>query len=46
MGESESGLGMASKSQESWLGGDFVTCKLISKDGNEELGEFPLPFSI
>jgi muconate cycloisomerase len=39
MGESESGLGMVSKSQEPWLGGDFVICKLKSKDGNEGLGE-------
>jgi muconate cycloisomerase len=39
MGESESSLGMASKSQEPWFGGDFVICKLISKDGSEGLGE-------
>jgi len=39
MGESESGLGMVSRSQESWLGGDFVICKLTSKDGSEGLGE-------
>jgi muconate cycloisomerase len=39
MSQGESGLGMASKSQEPWLGGDFVICKLISRDGYEGLGE-------
>ncbi len=39
MGEAISGLGMASRSQEPWLGGDFVICRLISNDGSEGLGE-------
>jgi muconate cycloisomerase len=39
MGEGEGGLGMAIAAEEAWLGGDFVICKLISKDGNIGLGE-------
>ena len=30
---------MAIKAEESWLGGDFVICKLICNDGNIGLGE-------
>lgn len=39
MGEGEGGLGMAIAAEEVWLGGDFVICKLICKDGNIGLGE-------
>ena len=39
MSEAEGGLGMAIAAEEAWLGGDFVICKLISKDGNEGIGE-------
>ena len=39
MAESEGGLGMAIGAEESWLGGDFVICKLFSKDGSVGLGE-------
>lgn len=39
MQSSESGLGMAIKAEEPWLGGDFVICKLICNDGNIGLGE-------
>ncbi|MCJ7651424.1 MAG: mandelate racemase/muconate lactonizing enzyme family protein [Candidatus Lokiarchaeota archaeon] len=39
MAESEGGLGMAIGAEESWLGGDFVICKLFSKDGSIGLGE-------
>ena len=37
--ETEGGLGMAIPSEEEWLGGDFVICKLISNDGFIGLGE-------
>ena len=39
MAESEGGLGMAIGAEEAWLGGDFVICKLFSKDGSIGLGE-------
>jgi len=39
MQSGESGLGMAIKAEEPWLGGDFVICKLICNDGNIGLGE-------
>jgi muconate cycloisomerase len=39
MAESEGGLGMAIEAEEAWLGGDFVICKLFSKDGSIGLGE-------
>lgn len=37
--ETEGGLGMAIPSEEEWLGGDFVICKLISNDGTIGIGE-------
>lgn len=39
MSEGTGGLGMAIAAEEAWLGGDFVICKLISRDGNIGLGE-------
>ncbi|MFX1293220.1 MAG: mandelate racemase/muconate lactonizing enzyme family protein [Promethearchaeota archaeon] len=39
MRQSEGGLGMAIAAEEEWLGGDFVICKLITKEGNIGLGE-------
>jgi muconate cycloisomerase len=39
MEESEGGLGMAINSEEKWLGGDFVICKLFSNTGEIGLGE-------
>jgi len=39
MGETEGGLGMAIPSDEVWLGGDFVICKLFDNEGNIGLGE-------
>ncbi|MFX1361737.1 MAG: mandelate racemase/muconate lactonizing enzyme family protein [Promethearchaeota archaeon] len=39
MVETEGGLGMAIGAEEPWLGGDFVICKLITKDGTIGLGE-------
>jgi len=39
MEESEGGLGMAIGSEEKWLGGDFVICKLFSNTGDIGLGE-------
>ncbi|MFX1315820.1 MAG: mandelate racemase/muconate lactonizing enzyme family protein [Promethearchaeota archaeon] len=39
MQSSEGGLGMAIKAEETWLGGDFVICKLICNDGHIGLGE-------
>ncbi len=33
------GLGMAIPSEEEWLGGDFVICKLVAEDGSVGLGE-------
>lgn len=39
MGESEGGLGMAIDVEEAWLGGDFVICELITRDGLSGLGE-------
>ena len=39
MSEGEGGLGFALGAEESWPGGDFVICKLISKNGCEGLGE-------
>lgn len=39
MAESEGGLGMAIEAEEAWLGGDFVICKIYSKDGSIGLGE-------
>ncbi|MCP4760995.1 MAG: mandelate racemase/muconate lactonizing enzyme family protein, partial [archaeon] len=35
----EGGLGMAIPSDEDWLGGDFVICKLITDDGQVGLAE-------
>ena len=39
MEESEGGLGMAIGSEEKWMGGDFVICKLFSNTGEVGLGE-------
>ncbi|MHA1269091.1 MAG: mandelate racemase/muconate lactonizing enzyme family protein [Candidatus Helarchaeota archaeon] len=39
MQEGEHGVGMAIKVDESWLGGDFVICKLYDNEGNIGLGE-------
>ncbi len=39
MTETHGGLGMAIGAEEEWLGGDFVICKLITKDGSIGLGE-------
>jgi muconate cycloisomerase len=39
MEESEGGLGMAIGSEEKWLGGEFVICKLISNTSEIGLGE-------
>jgi len=39
MSEGEGSLGMAIAAEEAWLGGDFVICKLISRNGNIGLGE-------
>ena len=39
MSEGEGGLGFAIGAEESWPGGDFVICKLISKNGSVGLGE-------
>ncbi|MFW9901481.1 MAG: mandelate racemase/muconate lactonizing enzyme family protein [Candidatus Thorarchaeota archaeon] len=39
MKQSEGGLGMAIAAEEAWLGGDFVICKLITKEGNIGIGE-------
>ncbi|MHA2430543.1 MAG: mandelate racemase/muconate lactonizing enzyme family protein [Promethearchaeota archaeon] len=39
MAETQGGLGMAIGTEEAWLGGDFVICKLITKDGSIGLGE-------
>ncbi len=39
MEQSEGGLGMAIAAEEAWLGGDFVICKLITKEGIIGLGE-------
>jgi len=39
MSEGEGGLGFAIGAEESWLGGDFVICKLVTKDGSVGLGE-------
>ena len=33
------GVGMAIPSEEEWLGGDFVICKLVDEDGDIGLGE-------
>jgi len=35
----EGGLGMAIGSEEEWLGGDFVICRLTSDDGKSGVGE-------
>ena len=37
--QSEGGLGMAIGAEESWLGGDFVICKLVGNDGSVGVGE-------
>ncbi|MFX1570815.1 MAG: mandelate racemase/muconate lactonizing enzyme family protein [Promethearchaeota archaeon] len=39
MKQSEGGLGMAIAAEEAWLGGDFVICKLITKEGHIGIGE-------
>jgi len=39
MEQSEGGLGMAIAAEEAWLGGDFVICKLITREGNIGIGE-------
>ncbi len=39
MNEGEGGLGFAIGAEESWPGGDFVICKLISKNESVGLGE-------
>jgi len=39
MEQSEGGLGMAIAAEEAWLGGDFVICKLKTKEGFIGLGE-------
>ena len=39
MKQSEGGLGMAIAAEEAWLGGDFVICKLITKEGKIGIGE-------
>jgi len=39
MEQSEGGLGMAIAAEEAWLGGDFVICKLITKEGDIGIGE-------
>ncbi|MHA1820518.1 MAG: mandelate racemase/muconate lactonizing enzyme family protein [Promethearchaeota archaeon] len=39
MSNSARGLGMAIASEESWLGGDFVICKLVTASGHIGLGE-------
>ena len=39
MAETHGGLGMAIGAEGAWLGGDFVICKLITKDGSMGLGE-------
>jgi muconate cycloisomerase len=39
MQTSDSGVGMAIKVEEEWLGGDFVVCKLVDNEGNVGLGE-------
>ena len=39
MEQSEGGLGMSIGSEEKWLGGDFVICKLFSNSGEIGLGE-------
>ena len=39
MESSEGTIGMALKTDESWLGGDFVICKLHTNDGYIGLGE-------
>lgn len=39
MEQSEGGLGMAIPAEEAWLGGDFVICKLITKEGSIGIGE-------
>ncbi len=39
MKQSEGGLGMAIAAEEAWLGGDFVICKLTTREGNIGLGE-------
>ena len=39
MEQTEGGLGMAIGSEEKWLGGDFVICKLFSTTGEIGLGE-------
>ena len=39
MASSEGGLGMAIQAEESWLGADFVICKLETNEGTVGLGE-------
>jgi muconate cycloisomerase len=39
MEQSEGGLGMSIGSEEKWVGGDFVICKLFSNTGDIGLGE-------
>ncbi|MBK5091911.1 MAG: hypothetical protein JJE48_00150 [Actinobacteria bacterium] len=39
MQSGEGGLGMAIGSEEPWLGGDFVICRLTAEDGTFGLGE-------
>jgi muconate cycloisomerase len=39
MSETQEGLGMAIEAEDVWLGGDFVICKLLTKDGSVGLGE-------
>ncbi len=39
MEQSEGGLGMAIPAEEVWLGGDFVICKLKTKEGSIGIGE-------
>jgi muconate cycloisomerase len=39
MASSEGGLGMALKTDEAWLGEDFVICRLLADDGHAGLGE-------
>ncbi|MFX1313560.1 MAG: mandelate racemase/muconate lactonizing enzyme family protein [Promethearchaeota archaeon] len=39
MQSGEGGLGMAIGSEEEWVGGDFVICRLITDEGNIGLGE-------
>ncbi len=37
--ETQGGLGMAIPSEDEWLGGDFVICKLITNEGTMGLGD-------